>query len=268
MKQLLRFAWQEALSCVFAVAVFAMLALSRVVETPVPRYDLLLIGCVLVTVVLWISGLETGREVLVICLFHAVGLALELFKVRAGSWSYPEDALTKVGGVPLYSGFMYAAVGSYLCQAWRRLDLVLIDYRPIPTAIVAAGIYANFFTHHWLPDLRLLGALALLVVTWRTTVAYRVGVQRYRMSLAVSFALIGGFLWMAENAATFLGAWQYPDQADIWRMVHLSKFGSWALLVSVSFVLVASLKRLDLRRRGEGGSDYDRPALPDTAVRR
>ena len=258
MRQLLRFALQEALSCVFAVAVFALLALSQVVDTPLPRYDFLLAGCVLVTLVLWLTKLETGREVLVVALFHVVGLALELFKVRAGSWSYPEDAYTKFFGVPLYSGFMYAAVGSYICQAWRRLELVLHDYRPVATSLAAIGVYANFFTHHWLPDLRLLGAFALLAATWRTTVTYRVGAVRYRMPLALAFVLIGGFLWLAENVATFFGAWQYPDQGDIWRMVHLSKFGSWALLVSVSFVLVAALKRLDRRWRGEEPSDYDR----------
>jgi hypothetical protein len=40
------------------------------------------------------------------------------------------------------------------------------------------------------------------------------------------------------------------------RMVHLSKFGSWALLVSVSVVLVASLKRLNNHRCGDTGSDF------------
>lgn len=259
MRQLVRFGVQEARSCVFAFGVFAMLAVTEFWSTPIPRYDVLLIGCLLLTGVLWVTGVETGREVLVIGLFHLVGLALELFKVWAGSWSYPEEAYTKVGGVPLYSGFMYAAVGSYMCQAWRRLDLVLIDYRPVPTSIAAAFVYANFFTHHWLPDLRLLGALALVATTWRTKVSYRVGEVRYRMPLTLSFVLIGGFLWLAENAATFLGAWQYPNQGDIWHLVHLSKFGSWALLVSVSFVLVAALKRLDDHRRGDAGSDYDRP---------
>lgn len=243
--QLLRFAVEEARSCVFAVGVFAMLAVTRLVPTPVPRYDLMLVGCLLVTGVLWLSGVETTREVAVVGLFHLVGLALELFKVHTGSWAYPAEAYTKLAGVPLYSGFMYAAVGSYICQAWRRLDLVLVDYRPIATSLAAAGSYANFFTHHWLPDLRLVGALGLLAATWRTTVCYRVGRVRYRMPLALSFVLIGGFLWLAENAATFFGAWQYPSQADGWRMVHVSKFGSWALLVSVSFVLVSSLKRLE-----------------------
>jgi uncharacterized membrane protein YoaT (DUF817 family) len=259
MRQFLRFAGQEALSCVFAAAVFVLLAVSKVWHGPIPRYDFLLLGCVLLTGLLWVTRVETGREVLVIGLFHMVGLALELFKVRVGSWSYPEDAYTKIFGVPLYSGFMYAAVGSYLCQAWRRFELGLIDYQPVPTAIAAAAVYANFFTHHWLPDLRLVGAVALVAATWRTTVTFRVGERRYRMPLWLSFVAIGGFLWLAENAATLLGAWQYPNQADVWRMVHVSKFGSWALLVSVSFVLVAALKRLDIRRRGMGASDYDLP---------
>ncbi|MFI5842140.1 DUF817 domain-containing protein [Catenuloplanes sp. NPDC051500] len=255
MRQLLRFGYHEAVSCMFAVAVFAMLAVTSVVPLPIARYDALLAGCLALTVLLWAVGVETGREVLVIGLFHLVGLALELFKVRTGSWAYPGEAFSKIGGVPLYSGFMYAAVGSYMCQAWRRLDLQLINYRTWPTALAALFVYANFFAHHWLPDLRLLGAIALIAATWRTTVTFRVGPTRYTMPLAVSFLLIGGVLWLAENGATFLGAWQYPDQGDVWRMVHLSKFGSWALLVSVSFVLVAALKRWE-------SLSFPRPAPP------
>jgi uncharacterized membrane protein YoaT (DUF817 family) len=246
-RQLLRFGLLEARSCIFAAGVFGLLALSQVVPLPIARYDALLIGCLALTAVLWALRVETTREVLVIGVFHLVGLVLELFKVRMGSWSYPEDAVTKVGGVPLFSGFMYAAVGSYMCQAWRLLKLDLHRYRPIATAVAATAAYANFFTHHWIPDLRLLAAAALVVSTWRTRVTFQVGSVRYRMPLAVSFLLIGGFLWLAENAATFLGAWRYPDQLQVWRVVHVSKFGSWALLVSVSFVLVAALKRIEHR---------------------
>ncbi|WP_063746564.1 DUF817 domain-containing protein [Catenuloplanes japonicus] len=272
MRQLWRFGYQEAASCVFAGAVFGLLAVTSVVPLPIARYDALLIGCLVLTGLLWALRVETGREVLVIGLFHLVGLALELFKVRTGSWTYPGEAFSKIGGVPLYSGFMYAAVGSYMCQAWRRLDLRLIGYRVWPTAAAAVFVYANFFTHHWLPDLRLVGAVALLAATWRTTVTFRVGEARYRMPLAVSFLLIGGALWLAENGATFLGAWQYPDQGDVWRMVHLSKFGSWALLVSVSFVLVAALKRweegsfprgvpVEARETGREAASAKRPVL-------
>ncbi len=39
------------------------------------------------------SGLETRDEIKVICVFHFIGLLLELYKVRMGSWSYPEPGL-------------------------------------------------------------------------------------------------------------------------------------------------------------------------------
>src|SRR4051794_41848398 len=134
MKQLLRFGWIEAQCCLFAVLFYVGLALVRTVPLPGDPADALLIWCLAVTLVLWLVGWETGREVGVIFGFHLVGLALELFKVRQGSWSYPDTGIATVGGVPLYSGFMYAAVGSYVCQAWRRLHLRITGYRPWATA--------------------------------------------------------------------------------------------------------------------------------------
>jgi uncharacterized membrane protein YoaT (DUF817 family) len=74
---------------------------------------------------------------------------MELFKVSIGSWSYPEFAYTKLAGVPLYSGFMYSSVASYLCQAWRRFDLQMINWPSHwPVRIVGVLIYINFFTNH------------------------------------------------------------------------------------------------------------------------
>ncbi len=245
--QLARFAWAEALSCVFAVVVFAGLAVTFVVPLPVAAYDAMLIWCVVATLVLWALRVETWREVLVIGGFHLLGLGLELFKVHVGSWSYPGDAVTKVAGVPLFSGFMYAAVGSYICQAWRRLDLRVTHYPPVPITVVAVAIYANFFTHHVLPDLRVPLALVGLVVLRRCWVHFRVGSERYRMPLAVSFVLIGLFLWLAENLATLLDAWAYPGQEQVWQAVHASKIGAWSLLVTMSFVLVATLKATEGR---------------------
>ena len=52
------------------------------------------------------------EEAKVILAFHLVGTAMELFKTHMGSWEYPEPSLLRIGGVPLFSGFMYAAVGS------------------------------------------------------------------------------------------------------------------------------------------------------------
>ena len=252
--QFLRFGWLEVLSSLFPGFVFAGLAISKYVDLPIARYDALLIYCLVLTFLFWAVRLETWREVAVIFGFHLVGLGLELFKVHVGSWEYPGDAVTKFAGVPLFAGFMYAAVGSYICQAWRRFDLRVSNYRPLLTTVCAVLIYANFFTHHWIPDLRIPITIGLLVVLRRTWVFFTVGVRRYRMPLALSFALIGFFLWIAENLGTFLDAWNYPDQVSVWRIVHPAKFGAWSLLVSMSFVLVASVKSLEGRLYHRGAA--------------
>ncbi len=249
--QLLRFAWIELVSCAFPIAMFVGLAVTSVVPPPIARYDALLVYALALTAGFWLLRIETGREVAVIFGFHLVGLALELFKVRMGSWSYPGDAVTKVGDVPLYSGFLYASVGSYICQAWRRFDLRVTGYPAVPVTLLAVAAYANFFTHHVLPDVRWLIAAGFVIVLRRTWVGFTVGTHRHRMPLALAFVAIGFFLWLAENAATLLGAWKYPDQLVVWRLVHPDKFGAWSLLVSLSFVLVATLKSTEGRLYGE-----------------
>jgi uncharacterized membrane protein YoaT (DUF817 family) len=258
----LRFGWIEAQSCFFAIALFAGIAVTSVVTLPIPRYDALLAYVVLLTVGFWLAGWESGREVAVIGGFHLLGLALELYKVRAGSWTYPGEGWTVVAGVPLYAGFMYGAVGSYLCQAWRRFDLRVSGYPALGVTVVAVAIYANFFTHHFWPDLRWLLAAAMVIVLRRSWVHFSVGLDRFRMPLALAFVLIGFFLWVAENAGTYLGAWSYPDQIDVWTLVHPGKFGSWALLVSLSFVLVATVKATEGKLYGRPG-DEPTVARPD-----
>lgn len=249
--QLIRFGWEQAWSCLFPVVIFASLAFTKFVDIPwIPRYDLLLLICLGMQVWMVRSGLETRDELKVITVFHLIGLALEIFKVHMGSWAYPEFAYTKVFGVPLFSGFMYASVASYLCQAWRRLDVDLVRWPPQTLVVpLAAAIYLNFFWHHYWIDARWWLSLLVLLVFWRTWVTFAVGGVRYRMHLVLSFFLIGFFIWIGENIATFFGAWQYPDQARSWRLVHVGKVSSWLLLVIVSFLIVASLKLVKRGRK-------------------
>ncbi|MBB6733920.1 DUF817 domain-containing protein [Cohnella zeiphila] len=258
--QLFRFGREQALSCVFPMVIFASLAVTKLIPLPwLPRYDWLLLLCLVMQWGMVRSGLETRDELKVITMFHLIGLALELFKVHMGSWSYPEEGYSKVFGVPLYSGFMYASVASYLCQAWRRLKVELIGWPPFPAVVpLAVMIYANFFTHHFWIDVRWWLSALVLLVFWRTRVAYEVGGTRYRMPLALSFVLIGLFIWIAENVATFFGAWEYPDQSGSWRLVHLGKVSSWLLLVIVSFLIVATLKLVKERQVDKSGQPKKR----------
>ncbi|GLC88898.1 DUF817 domain-containing protein [Lysinibacillus piscis] len=245
-RQLIRFGWQQALSCLFPVVIFTSLAITKFIPLPLlPRYDWLLIICLVMQWWMMRSGLETKDELKVITLFHLIGLALEVFKVHMGSWSYPEAGYFKLFGVPLYSGFMYASVASYLCQAWRRLNVELVNWPPFWLVVtLATAIYLNFFTHHFWIDVRWWLSVGVIIIFWRTWVSYEVGDRRYRMPLALSFVLIGFFIWIAENIATFFGAWQYPNQTATWSLVHVGKVSSWLLLVIVSFLIVAVLKRV------------------------
>ncbi|MBY6037522.1 DUF817 domain-containing protein [Fictibacillus nanhaiensis] len=246
LRNLIRFTYLQALSCIFPVIIFASLAMSKVITLSLlPRYDLILLICLLTQVFMVIFKLETLDELKVICVFHIIGLALELFKVHMGSWSYPEEAYTKLYGVPLYSGFMYASVASYICQSWRRLNLQFTGW---PNSIHAYGIsiliYLNFFTHHFLFDARWILIALLFPLFHRTTVYFKVNRNTYTMPIILSFLLIGFFIWIAENISTFFGAWQYPNQETTWSLVHLGKISSWFLLVIISIIIVAQLKEV------------------------
>jgi uncharacterized membrane protein YoaT (DUF817 family) len=210
-----------------------------------PRYDMLLLIAVAIQAWMLHAKLETWDEFRAILVFHAIGLALEIFKTSMGSWAYPEFAYTKVFGVPLYAGFMHAAVASYIIQSWRLLDLRIERHPPYwMAAVIAIAIYANFFTHHFIGDYRwYLIALACGLYA-RTTVVFRPYDRERRMPLVVAFALIGFFIWIAENISTFFGAWRYPNQIGAWAMVHVGKWSSWSLLAMMTFIVVVELKHI------------------------
>ena len=75
--------------------------------------------------------------------FHVVGTAMEVFKTSAGSWVYPEPALLRIGDVPLFSGFMYAAVDSFIARVWRIFDFRFDRYPPLWATWLLAAAYMN-----------------------------------------------------------------------------------------------------------------------------
>jgi uncharacterized membrane protein YoaT (DUF817 family) len=251
-KEFIAFGVKNALSCIFPAFIFSALILSRLVHIPyIPRYDFLLIACVGMQAFMYFSKLETRMEVLVITMFHLLGLTMEIYKVAMGSWYYPEFGYSKVSGVPLYSGFMYASVGSFVCQAWRRLDLRLENWPGIVVAsLLSTAIYLNFFTHHFIYDLRWIITLLLIITFWKTRFVFKVSHVERKIPVVLSFLLIGFFIWVGENIATFFGAWKYASQHEGWKMVSVGKISSWFLLVVLSIVIVVQLKFIRAKRIG------------------
>lgn len=236
------FVAKQAWACVFGATLLLAIMLVRVLypdDLPLTRNDLLTLIAIAVQVIMLATRLEAGREVWVIVLFHVTGTVMELFKTDVGSWEYDAGGVLRIAGVPLFSGFMYAAVGSYLVRVYRLFDLGFVRYPPVwATAIVAAAIYANFFTHHWIWDLRWVLAV-IVILLWGTTVMHaRVWRRTIRLPVVPVFLGVAVFIWIAENIGTRFGAWQYPDQVDGWQLVSLSKLSSWGLLMIISVVLV------------------------------
>ena len=75
-----------------------------------------------------------------ILLFHLTGTAMEWFKVGAGSWASPEPALFKLMGVPLFSGFIYASVDSYMARVIRIFEMRFAPYPPFWITYLLAGV--------------------------------------------------------------------------------------------------------------------------------
>lgn len=240
------FVIKQAWSCIFGGVMVGAVILTSFIHLPwLAQYDWLFLIAIVSQILLVYSGLEQPKEVLTIIVFHLTGLGMELFKTSAavGSWSYPGDAHIRLLTVPLFSGFMYAAVGSYIARSWRVLHLKFENYpNRVYTALLALAIYVNFFSHHFVWDYRALLFLAVLILYFKTTVSYRILDTTRRMPLIVGFGLVSLFIWFAENIGTYTKTWLYPNQIAHWHIVSINKIGSWFLLMIISFILVELMR--------------------------
>lgn len=266
LRELWIFGLKQAWACLFGGLLLGLIVATRFWYPfdAVYRYDFLFIAAVLIQSVLLITRLETPREAAVILVFHVVATGMELFKTAPaiGSWSYPEPFSIGIATVPLFAGFMYSAVGSYIARAWRVFEFRFSSYPPLwPTVLLVMLIYANFFTHHFLQDIRwpLVGMTA--VIYGRVWIHFKVDRVYRRMPLLLGFVLVALFIWLAENISTFTHVWIYPSQSAGWHPVGITKLGSWFLLMMLSFVLVSLVnrpKRTGAREQGEPDTNNSR----------
>ena len=232
------------------------------------RYDFLTLAAIALQLFMLATGLETRREAVVILLFHLCGTAMEIFKVSAGSWIYPEPSALRIGGVPLFSGFMYASVGSYTARAKRVFDLRFTHHPPLwAMMLLGTACYINFFSHHFTTDIRAVLFAASAALLWRTRVYLRVWHTYRWMPLLVGLLLVTLFIWFAENIGTFARAWIYPSQVHGWSPVGAAKIGSWYLLMLISYTLVSLVDRPQPAEIGENRARSPRsePTGPKTS---
>src|SRR5205814_4389551 len=158
--ELFLFGFKEGWACLFGGALLALLLLTKWLwpaGAPLTRYDFLFLAALAIQAMLLLLRMEPVREAQIVFVFHGIGTVMELFKTNVGSWVYPEPSIFHIGHVPLFSGFMYASIGSYLARITRIFDLRYSRYpdRRL-AAVLSVLIYVNFFSHHCLPDIRVL----------------------------------------------------------------------------------------------------------------
>ena len=241
--EFVRFGLKQAWACLFGAAMLALLIATHLAypkAAMLARYDFLVLAAVGIQIAMLTFRLETAEEAKVILVFHIVGTAMEVFKTAAGSWLYPEPSLLRIGGVPLFTGFMYAAVGSYIARCWRLFDFRFSHHPPLwALGMLAAAVYINFFAHHYVADMRpVLFAIAGVLFS-RCWIYFKIWRVHRRMPLLLGLVLVALFIWFAENIGTFTAAWVYPNQRHGWELVSFSKLGAWFLLMIISYALVA-----------------------------
>lgn len=204
-------------------------------DAALARYDLLLIVAVVAQVGFVLAGLETRAEVGALLLFCVLGMGLEIFNTARGHWTYPQEGRFAIAHVPLFVGFMYAAVGVCILRMIRIFDMRFAPFPPMGWVVaLSALIYANFFTQHLWVDIRwaLFAAMALLF--WRTRIWFRPAPsRRWWMPMLLSLFLSALGVWGAENLGTLTGTWLYDGQ-EPGELVSFATLGSWVLFLCVA----------------------------------
>lgn len=241
----------------FGVFLLSIFLLTEIVTIPfISRYDFIFLAAVGYQLCALIFRFEKPREFFVILLFHLLATGMELFKTHPaiGSWSYPdiENTFFALGTVPLFTGFLYSAVGSYISRAFVLLKL---SYGRFPALIhmwmLSVLIYLNFFTHHFFYDIRYILFVYVLIIFFKTRVYYKVYQKQRTMPFLLAAFLTALFIWFAENIGTFTSIWLYPSQLEYWHPVSFNKTGSWFLLLILSFALVSIIYKKRLRQGRE-----------------
>ncbi|PID52749.1 MAG: hypothetical protein CR972_00320 [Candidatus Moraniibacteriota bacterium] len=255
-KEFFLFSYKQACASIFGASLLFVIIVTKWIDFSnifLTRYDVIFICAILIQTFLILTKSETWQEVKVIATFHILATCMELFKTspQIKSWEYPDDVgFFMIATVPLFTGFLYSSVGSYIARAWRIFHLSFTHFPPLTyVSLLASAIYINFFTHHFIIDIRLILFIVTFILFWKTTVYFTMIKTPRSMPLLLGFALIAFFLYIAENIGSYMKVWLYPNQQVTWHIVPIGKYGAWFLLIIVSFALIAVIYRKKIYKK-------------------
>jgi uncharacterized membrane protein YoaT (DUF817 family) len=171
----------------FGLFLILLFIVTEFVTVPgIGRYDVIFLAAIGFQLCALLFRLESLKEFAVIIIFHVLATGMELFKTHPaiGSWVYPsvEGSFFIIATVPLFTGFLYSAVGSYISRAFIFLKL---SYSNFPAHyhlwLVAVLIYVNFFTHHFVYDMRYILFLYIFIIFYRTKVHFFRCTKKYEI---------------------------------------------------------------------------------------
>ena len=247
--EFINFTYKQAFACLFWGFIIVLIIITKYyypLEWILFQYDFLFVMVIIFQIILIKTWFESTKEFLIIMIFHIIAMIMEIFKTHPSiwSWSYPGDYTIGILGVPLFAGFMYSAVGSYIVRVWKIFEFRYSKYpKKIYTIVIAMAIYINFFSHHFTYDIRYIIIIAILFTFGGTRIYFKPHKKYFSMNLAFWFFLVAIFIWFAENIATYARIWIYPSQTQIWHMVGIEKITAWFLLMIISFVLVSLIHK-------------------------
>ena len=238
------FVLKQAWACLFGASLLVVIVAVRLWypdDASLAPNDFLTLAAIAIQVIMVATRLETGRELWVIVLFHVTGTAMELFKTDMGSWMYAADGVLRIGGVPAVQRIH---VRRRRLVHGARLPALRPRLHPLSATLAHRDRRRGDLRELLHPPLDLGPALGAgrspSSLLWaRTTMYVRVWRKVIRMPLLAAFGGVAVFIYLAENIATWAGAWAYPDQLDGWHPVSITKLVSWFLLMIISVVLVA-----------------------------
>ena len=234
--------WWQIRAAWFGIAFLMAIVAASVIwgsDWAVARTDALFVVGVALAGLVFALGVNRLQDALPMGIVFLLGIGLELQKTGIGAWAYADGGVLMLGEKPLFVGFMYAAVASYVIRSLRLKGLRVVR---LPHWAVALGFSAVIYGAFFVPVPVWVRPMLLLLAVLAFNRARVVAPSGSWLPVPMALAMAALLLWVAENVGTFTGTWTYRGQGP-GELVTYSKIGAWFLLLNVVFWVVTYATR-------------------------